>query len=192
MLSSVSTNDLKSFKSYLEKNMNEIKDDVANIQYSYSVDPNIYTIDATKKLSKVNPSNLFTSMMGGNALMSSYSSMASVYSSMVDDISEVTKDYDVLSGHWPTAYNEMVIVLSEKNTISDLLVYSLGLRDTSELSKMVNSIMSGEEVDIKHDPLKFSYEDLMGVDLRLVLPTDTYKYNKNMMCMKICLKMNHS
>ena len=72
----------------------------------------------------------------------------------------------------------MVIVLSEKNTISDLLVYSLGLRDTSELSKMVNSIMSGEEVDIKHDPLKFSYEDLMGVDLRLVLPTDTYKYNK--------------
>lgn len=178
MLSSVSTNDLKSFKSYLEKNMNEIKDDVANIQYSYSVDPNIYTIDTTKKISKVNPSNLFTSMMGGNSLMSSYSSMASVYSSMVDDISEVVKDYDVLSGHWPTAYNEMVIVLSEKNTISDLLVYSLGLRDTSELSKMVNSIMSGEEVDIKHDPLKFSYEDLMGVDLRLVLPTDTYKYNK--------------
>ena len=178
MLSSVSTNDLKSFKAYLEKNMNEIKDDVANIQYSYSVDPNIYTIDATKKLSKVNPSNLFTSMMGGNALISSYSSMASVYSSMVDDISEVTKDYDVLAGHWPTAYDEMVIVLSEKNTISDLLVYSLGLRDTSELSKMVNSIMSGEEVDIKHDQLKFSYEDLMGVDLRLVLPTDTYKYNK--------------
>ena len=178
MLSSVSTNDLKSFKAYLEKNMNEIKDDVANIQYSYSVDPNIYTIDATKKLSKVNPSNLFTSMMGGNALISSYSSMASVYSSMVDDISELTKDYDVLAGHWPTAYDEMVIVLSEKNTISDLLVYSLGLRDTSELSKMVNSIMSGEEVDIKRDPLKFSYEDLMGVDLRLVLPTDTYKYNK--------------
>ena len=71
MLSNVSANDLKSFKKHIEKNYDEIENDIANIQYFYSIDPNIYTIDATKKLAKVNPSNLFSTMMGNNSLMNS-------------------------------------------------------------------------------------------------------------------------
>ncbi len=176
MFSNVSTNDLKSFKKYIENNSHKIKKDISNIQYSYSVDPNIYTIDATKKLSRVNPSNLFSSMTG-NSIMSSYSSMTSIYSQMVDNREEIEKDYDVLAGRWPAKYNEMIIVLSEPNSISDLLVYSLGLRDTEELTKMVTSIMSGETVNINNDPLTFTYEDLMNVDLRLINPADTYQYN---------------
>ena len=177
MFSSVSTNDLKSFKKHIEDNYKKIEKDVSNIQYSYSVDPNIYTIDASKNLSKVNPSNLFTSMMGTNSLMNSYSSLSSVYSQMVDDVSEIKKDYDVLAGRWPTKYNEMLIVLSEPNSISDLLIYSLGLRDTEELSKMITSIMSGEKVEVNNKPMVLSYEDLMKIDLRLIMPTDRYKYN---------------
>ncbi len=177
MLSSVSTNDLKSFKQYLEKNQHQIEADVSNIQYSYSVDPNIYTIDATNKLARINPSHLFSSMLGNNAITSSYSSMASIFSQMVDNREEIQKEYDVLAGRWPQKYNEMIIVLSEPNTISDLLVYSLGLRDTEELTKMITSIMSGESVDVHHEPMTLTYEDLMQVDLRLILPTDTYQYN---------------
>ncbi len=87
------------------------------------------------------------------------------------------EDYDVLAGRWPKKYDEMMIVLSEPNSISDLLVYTLGLRDTEELTKMVTSIMSGEAVDIKNEPLIFTYEDLMNIDLRLIMASDTYKYN---------------
>ncbi len=177
MLSSVSTNDLKSFKKYLENNNKKIEKDISNIQYNYSVDPNIYTIDATKKLARINPSNLFSSMMGNNAITSSYSSMASVFSQMVDNQKEIKGDYDLLAGKWPEKFDEMIIVLSEPNSISDLLVYSLGLRDTEELTKMVTSIMSGEKVDINNEPMTFSYNDLMNVDLRLIMPSDTYKYN---------------
>ena len=177
MLSSISTNDLKSFKKYLEKNNQKIAKDISNIQYSYSVDPNIYTIDATKKLARINPSNVFSSMMGNNNIMSSYSSLASVFSQMVDNKDEIKEDYDILAGRWPTNYDEMIIVLSEPNTISDLLVYSLGLRDTNELSKMITSIMSGEKVDINNKPMTLTYEDLMNVDLRLIMPADTYKFN---------------
>ena len=177
MLSNVSTNDLKSFKKYIEKNNNKIKDDISNIKYSYSIDPNIYTIDATKKLAKLNPSNLFNTMMGSNNLMSSYSSMTSIYSQIVDNRSEIERDYDVLSGRWPEKYDEMIIVLSEPNSISDLLVYSLGLRDTEELTSMVTSIMSGEKVDINNKPMTFTYDDLMKIDLRLIMPADKYKYN---------------
>ena len=177
MLSSVSTNDLKSFKQYLEKNASEIEEDVSNIQYSYSVSPNIYTIDATNKLAKLNPSNLFSSIMGSSSIMSSYSSMTSIYSQMVDNRDEIVNDYDVLAGRWPEKYDEMMIVLSEPNAISDLLVYTLGLRDTEELTKMVTAIMSGETVDINNEPLTFTYEDLMNVDLRLIMASETYKYN---------------
>ena len=177
MLSSVSTNDLKSFKKHIENNYHEIENDVSNIQYSYSIDPNIYTIDVTKKLAKINPNNLFSSMMGSNNIMSSYSSMASIFSQMVDNTEDISKDYDVLAGRWPENYDELMIVLSEPNSISDLLIYSLGLRDTEELTKMVTSIMSGESVDINNEPLTLTYEDLMNVDLRLIMPSDTYKYN---------------
>lgn len=178
MLSSISTNDLKSFKSYLERNYDKVASDLANVVNSYSVDPNIYTIDATNSLAKVNPSNLFSTMMGNNSLMSSYSSMTSIFSQMVDDTSEIKNNYNVLAGRWPKEYNEMIIVLSEENSISDLLVYSLGLRDTKELTQMVTKIMSGEEVDINNEPLIFTYEDLLNIDLRLIMPSDTYKYNK--------------
>ena len=177
MLSNISTNDLKSFKKHLEENEKFVNENISNIQYSYSIDPNIYTIDATKKLAKVNPSNLFNSMMGNNSLMSSYSSMASIFTQMVDNREDIAKDYDVLAGRWPEKYNEIIIVLSEPNTISDLLVYSLGLRDTEELTTMVTKIMSGESVTINNTPMELSYEDLLKIDLRLILPTDIYKYN---------------
>lgn len=177
MLSNISTNDLKSFKSYLEENYSKVKDDLSNVSYNYSIDPNIYTIDATKKLAKLNPSSLFSSMMGDSSLMQSYSSMASIFSKMVDNKKEIENDYDLLKGRWPEKYDEMIIVLSEKNSISDLLVYSLGLRDTEELTNMVTKIMSGESANINNEPKTFTYDDLLNVDLRLIMSSDTYKYN---------------
>ena len=177
MLSSISTNDLKSFKKYVEKNYNKIDKDLTSIKYSYSVDPLIYTIDSTNKLSKLNPSNLFKSMYGDSNLMGSYSSFASIFSQMIDNEETLKEQYDVLAGTWPKNYNEMIIVLSEPNGISDLLVYSLGLRDNDELNDMVTKIMSGEKVDVNNKPLELTYDDLLNVDLRLIEAADTYKYN---------------
>ncbi len=174
MLSNLSANDLTSFKNYLEENNEKVKNDVSSIQYSYSVDPLIYTKDATGKIAKLNPSNLFSSAMSSSMM----SSFTSIYSQMTDDEEAIKNSYDILAGRLPKDYNEMIIVLSDKNTISDLLVYSLGLRDTKELSNIVTKIMSGEKVDINNEPITLSYEDLMNIDLRLIMPTDTYRYNE--------------
>ena len=176
MLDSLSSNDLKSFKKHLEDNYGEVKNDISSIKYSYSIEPSIYSIDATKKIAKLNPSNLFSSTMGSSGMMSSFSS--SVFSQMIDDKETLNNSYDVLAGHWPQKYDEMVIVLSERSTISDLLVYSLGFRDTEELNDIVKKIMSGEKVKIKNDAMTFTYEDLMNKELKLIMPSDTYKYNK--------------
>ena len=177
MLSSISTNDLKSFKNYIEDNYSKVENDLSSIKYSYSVDPLIYTIDSTNKLVKLNPSNLFNNLYGNNSMMGSYSSFASIFSQMVDDEEALKEQYDVLAGTWPKNYNEMIIDLSEPNGISDLLVYSLGLRDNEELSDMVTKIMSGEKVEVNNKPLELTYDDLLNLDLRLIEPSDTFKYN---------------
>ena len=178
MLSNVKANDLKSFKKYLENNYKQVDSDLSSVKYSYSIDPLIYTYDATGKLAKLNPSNLFSSIYNSN-MLSSYSSFGSIFSQMVEDKESLSEQYDVLAGRWPEEYSEMIIVLSEPNGISDLLVYSLGLRDNNELTEMVTKIMSGEAVNINNDPLELSYDELMNITLKLIMPSDIYKYNDN-------------
>lgn len=176
MLGSVTTNDLKSFREYLSRHQEEVKNDVRLIVNSYSVDPLVYTKDATKKIAKLNPSNLFTSMVGENSILSSYSTFSSVYNQYPKETLE--NDMDLVAGRLPENYNELVILLNDKNSIPDLLTYSLGLHDTKELSEVVSKMMSGEKTTINHEPLKLTYDDLMNVDLRLIYPADIYKYNE--------------
>ena len=175
MLSNLTTNDLKSFKKYLEENYEEVKEDIASIKYSYSVDPLIYSKSKNDKISKLNPSEAFQSSMG-NSMMGGFST--SIYSQMIDDREKLNNSYDVLAGRWPDKYDEMIIVLSEPNSISDLLVYSLGLRDMEELNDIVKKVMTGEKPDINNEPLVTNYEELMNSELRLIMPTDTYRYNE--------------
>ena len=177
MLSSISTNDLKSFKKYLEDNQDIIDKDLSNIKYTYNIVPNIYTIDVTNKITKLNPSNLLTTIVGENSIVGSMSSYSSVYSEMVDNIDEIKEQYDVVAGRYPKNYDEVIMVLTDKNKISDLLVYSLGLRDNEELKKMVTNLINGEANKVENEPMSFSYEDLMNIDLRVVIPTELYRYN---------------
>lgn len=180
MFSAIGTNDLKSLKKYLDNHYEDYKDDVTFINYNYSIKPIIYTIDATDKLSKLNPSSIISSMysQSANNLMSSFSfGSNSIFSEMNENIESYKDQYEVLKGRWPEKYDELVIVLSEPNSISDLLIYSLGLRDTSELKTIMTNVMSGEPAGVNNDSLKLSYDDLLNIDLRLVIPTEVYKYN---------------
>ena len=176
MLGSVKSNDIKSFKNYLDTHKDELKNDVANIAYRYSVDPIIYTYDSSNTLAKVNPNNMFSTMYSSEAI-TSMSNMGSAFQSILVNDDVLNDQYDVLSGHWPEKYNELVLVLPNKETISDLVTYSIGFRKADELSEMVAAILKGETLEINNEPMEFTYEELMNVDLRMILPTDLYKYN---------------
>ena len=174
-LGTVSNNDLPSFVEYLNTHQQDIDGDVRLMEYEYNVDPVIYTKDATGEVAKMNPSNMFTSLIGETSLLRNYSTMTSVFRQF--ELENLERDTEILAGRYPKEYNEMVVVLSNKNEISELLTYSLGFHNTNELNEIVSKIMSGEKVTIENEPLELDYEDLMGVDLRLVPATDTYKYN---------------
>lgn len=177
MFSSITTNDLKSFKQYIDKNYNKISKNVTTIKYTYSIDPIIYTKDVNKKISRVNPNTLFSSMYASNSLTNSFSSYSSIFSQMLDNKDILESQYDVLSGRWPNKYDEMIVVLTNPDSITDLMCYFLGLRDIDELYDIISKSMSGETIEIQSDPLKLSYEDLMNIELKLFDPTKLYKYN---------------
>lgn len=177
MFSKIGTNDLTSFKKYLEENKKEVDKMVSLIKYQYSVSPLIYTKNSDKEIEQLNPSTMLASM-SGNSAMSNMSMGVSIFNEMIDDQDTLKSQYDVLAGRWPKEFNEVILVLPESNAMPDMLVYGLGLRDIDELEDMIAKIMEGEKVENKNKPLEFTYEELMNLELKLIDATDTYKYNK--------------
>ena len=178
MLKNISANDLKSFKKYLDDNFFKIKDDISTIKNTYSVSPLIYTIDGSNKLAKLNPSDFMNSFYG-NGMMKSLSNYTSIFSQMVNNTDMLSESYDVIKGHWPEKYDELAIVLRDRGSIPDLLVYALGYRDTNELKTIINSIMTGGTVSVSADePMEFTYDDFLNKELKMIMPTDFYKYNE--------------
>mgnify|MGYP003293487426 CR=1 FL=1 len=177
MLGSIATNDLKSFRKYTIKHYKEIEPGIKTISYRYSIDPIIYTVDAANNLAKINPSNLFSTFTGGSSLLSSYSSMTSIFSQRIEDMELIKKQYDLVAGTWPKNDTDLIIVLNSPTRISDMLVYMLGLRDTNEFTELFTSVMKGETLEIDRSTLDLTYDDLLNIDLRLLMPSDLYKYN---------------
>ena len=177
MFSKVGNNDLKSFKVYLEENKDIVDEYVSIIQYKYNVSPMIYTKNDFG-ITQVNPSELISSLSGTSGMMSMMqSSTSSVFTEMLDDQAALESQYQIVAGKWPENYNEMILVLNDPNTIPDLLVYSLGLRDSKELQSMISTIMQNKPVENAGQPLEFTYDDLLNLEYKLIDASDTYRYN---------------
>ena len=174
-LGTVSNNDLPSFEKYLKAHGQDVEGDIRMMEREYNVDPVIYTRDATGEIAKMNPSNMFTSLIGETSLLRNYSTMTSVFRQFEKE--NLENDTELLAGRYPEKYDELLVVLNNKGEISELLTYSLGFHDSDELNEIISKIMSGEKTEVNNKPLELTYDDLMGVDLRLVSATDLYKYN---------------
>lgn len=175
---SVGTNDLKSFKKHVEKNESTVESYTNDIVYSYGVTPQIFARNMKYGVLQVNPSVLVSSMMG--SMMSGMSAMGSsdICYPITANAEHEQEKYTVAYGKWPEKYNELVLVLDGKNSMNDLMSYSLGIRDPEEMTDMITDIMSGKEVNFEADkPLEWSYEDLTKIELSLVDASDMYEYD---------------
>lgn len=180
MLSKIGKNDLKAFKKHLEKESDKVDDMASLIQYQYNIKPVVFTKGTDGTIKQLNPSTMMTAMMGSSGTSTMMmGAQTSVFFEMVDSPEMLNKQYDVLAGRWPGKYNEVIIVLPEPNGISDLLLYGLELRDSKEFLDMMSKLMAGETVAEPGEPLKFTYEELMALQLKLVDATDMYQYNES-------------
>ena len=176
LFSSVGKNDLKSFKEYLEENKDEVDQMVSLTRYNYSVTPTVYTKNVDNELMAVNPNNLISTVMGNSSTLMTTS--MSIFSEIPESTDMINEQYEILDGKFPEKYNEIVLVLPDENKISDLMLYSLGLRNQDELQDLLTKIMSGEDVEKLETPLEFTYDELKNIEFKLVDPSALYKYNE--------------
>ncbi len=184
MLSQVTTNDTAAFIEYIESDESGVQELVNDIQYTYNTQMYVYGTDANGNTIQVNPSTMFESVgMSGelSSMMSASSSMSAAggmsgmnaWNQLIDNDELLASQYDVVAGRMPEAYNEVVLIISESNTLDDYTLYSLGLKDQSELSEILSSAMSGEEMPTAQ--VSYSFEELLDLEYTLVLNTDFYQ-----------------
>lgn len=186
MVKEVKSNNLSEFKKYIENGSSDIKSYISDIQYSYDVPLNIYMKDTSNGVEQLNPGTMFDSIYGEGATSASFSmssgmgmgmfSNSSVWNQLLGNQQVLDEQYDVLAGHWPENFNEVVLVADKNNEIDDYTLYSLGLKDPEEVRTLFKKMMVGESYETKKD-ISYTFDEILDTEFKLVMPTDMYKYN---------------
>lgn len=186
MVKEVKSNNLSEFKKYIENGGSDIKSYVSDIQYSYDVPLNIYMKDTSNGVEQLNPSTMFDSIYGEGATSTSSAmssgmgmgmfSNSSVWNQLLGNQQVLDEQYDVLAGHWPEKFNEVVLVADKNNEVDDYTLYSLGLKDPEEVRTLFKKMMVGESYETKKD-ISYTFDEILDTEFKLVMPTDMYKYN---------------
>ncbi len=181
MFSKIGSNDLASLKSYLEGPESHISQYTNTIEYTYNVVPQIFMSDTTK-IRQVNPDTSMSALgisstNSSNSLMSKMMS-TNVFFALPNDERLYNEQYDIKAGHWPTNYNESILILSPKGNINDFLLYTLGLRNPEDLDQMVNDFAAEKVVEVPSYDEHFTYDDILGITFKMVNASDFYVYDE--------------
>ncbi|MBR1883439.1 MAG: ABC transporter ATP-binding protein/permease [Clostridia bacterium] len=149
-------NNLKEFKKFVEKS-DIIKENSDNILYGYDIQLQIYN----NNYEKVNPSEIIKS--ASNELFKELENRDSV----------LKTKYTILAGNLPQNSNEVVLVLNSKNTISDSVLYGLGIKDKKDLLKDLAEYEKNDEYKVTSTA--YEYTDFIGKSYKLLLNTDYYE-----------------
>ena len=199
-----SENDLKSFKEYLDK---EIQDEnsplytaINGVQYGYDLDLQIYTENVDGNIIRSDLEDIIMGFMMeyigiDMSAMSSLSSMGGMSSSssmgmsitlwqellsgndgaMVNDL--LYEQYDLVYGSWPNEYNEVVLVVDENNELDDVVLYSLGLIPAEEMDKLGDAAVNGDTI-LENEERKWTFEEICAMEYKTVLNADCYRYDE--------------
>lgn len=188
MLKTSHTNDLYSFKQYLDEYGSQLDPYVTDICYNYNTNVNIYSSDyKTNGIHQLKPYTLqdkesllekvedegnktivstmldvFVNMMKSNGSIFDMST----WSELINNEEFLNSQYKVLSGSWPKNANEVILVTDEYNQIPDYALYALGLKPETDL---INALLQSEEA-----VTSYKYSDLIDHTFQLVFDSDYY------------------
>ena len=198
-------NDLKAFKSYLEKKIKSTSADaplnqaINGIQYTYNTDLLVYTknIDGTiirsdsKELLQELLIEYFgmdlSSMMSFSenimgTQMTGFGNSAVLWQEMLSGENGklinplLEKQYDVIYGSWPTEYNEIVLIVDENNEIDDMTLYALGLMSKEDIDSLADAAFNKNSIDF--ETKKWSYKEICDMQFRTIFNSDCYTYDE--------------
>ena len=173
----IGKNDIASFKAYLDEHTSEVEKLTKDIRYQYNLQPYIYASDTSNGPKSILPSNLASEVDTANQTIKGYLQNIDYWSQLSSDEAMLEAQYDVLEGRLPKDKSEIVLIVDEDNQISDLLLYSLRIKDPSELN------------DVKKlDELKsqtYQYSDFIGKTFKAVVNTNRFAKENNQWMNKI-------
>lgn len=135
-------------------------------RYGINLSNNIYTGFSSNNTNKT-PSltaikSIYTSVLGTEPDFANYSSMilslTSPMSQVIPNEDYILSQYDLEAGHYPTAENEILLVVNKDMTITDLTLAELGYYSQEEFLNLAINMGSSD------NKLRFSYEELMAKD----------------------------
>lgn len=186
MFSSVNTNDLASLKTFLDGNGGNVNEYVNLIEYDYGIKPLVFSSDTESGARQVNPDTTMTKLAGYDpsspgasmgGLLSSSMTSYDAFAQLPSNPNLYEKNYNVLAGRWPSSYDELVLVVNSNEQVSDLLLYSMGLKDPEKLDQMAEAFGRGENVDTDQASGGFSFAELMSPTFKAVDRTKLYERN---------------
>ena len=198
-------NDLVSFKKYIENERANPESDfnkaLLGIQYTYNTNLKIYTKNLEGDIILSDASQIMADMikdfmgidMSMMMSMSSASALGAQSNSFMESSTALWKEmlpgkdgevinpilqeqYDIIYGHWPTAYDEIILFVDEHNELNDLTLYALGLKSKEEMDRNMDAVLKAQELEVKEQ--KWSYEEICNLEFRTVLPCDAYNYDE--------------
>jgi len=180
------SNDLTSFLAFLNSEESGAMEHISSITQDYGATLRIYASDTSKGVIPVNPSPVFELIMGTfyntdaigslGAMGSAFTSGMNIWQPLLQDEELMAAQYDVIAGHWPEKYDEVVLIVDKNNEVNDIYLYSLGIKDQEEMRQLLTSRLGGESLDAKVE--SWSYGDILSLEFRMVLPGDFYDYDE--------------
>lgn len=186
----INKNDLKSFKEYIESNP-DFNKYASSIEYLYDYNMNVYTKDTAGEIVKSDVMALLESLYASAGMSTAYMSnmtQMDIWTQMLPGengelVSNVVKDqYDLIAGNWPSAYDEVVLIVNGNNELSDLVLYSLGLITQDQMMEIYKAMSQQEQVDVQYGP--WDYESFIWKEgdeafFKLILSTEFYQEQAN-------------
>ena len=184
MFASVKSNDMKSFKAFLDSGGSGIDDDVNAVQYDYGVSPIVYReAQDGGEPTKLVPNAMTTAMSGGASSGATAGTMMSmtgtdVFNEMIDDRALLDTQYDVVAGRWAESADEAVLVLSTRGTVGDYTLYSIGALDINQLNDLVESALTADgDIETPETDIDFTYDDALNTSFKVLASSDLYRRN---------------
>ncbi len=184
-MSGITENNLEAFKKFLDSDSG-IQSRVSGIQYQYNTPLTLFRIQENGTPLQVNPSttleatgmmNMIQSAasMGGfqQTMMNASLQRMNAFQALLDNPDLLSSQYDILAGRLPERMDEVVIITNRYTELNDYLLYTLGLRDQSELKGIFDQLMLGHE--IQSEEMEFTYDQLLALRFYLMVNTDFYE-----------------
>ena len=179
------SNDLASFLEFLQSEDSGAMEHISSIAQDYGATLRIYAADTSSGVTAVNPSPIFDTLMGTfyntetlgslGAMGSAFSSGMDIWQPLLEDEELMAAQYDVIAGRWPEKYDEVVLLVDKNNEVNDVYLYSLGIKDQAEMKELLTARLEGEDLGAQVE--SWSYEDILKLEYRMVLPGDFYSYD---------------